>query len=189
MGALIGIAAIVIYYAVISNFIDAGSAPTGLVATAYVFVPLIGIPFVVGAVRSGANPSSKGQHAKSIASIAGLVGVGIIGVLLAARMFTPGAPDTVADEQSKRAIWVARGQEAAKAKLKDPGSAQFRAVYFNRGKDGLPVTCGEVNSKNSFGGYSGHQKFISAGNPELTYLEEQMAAGDFAKVWNTLCVN
>jgi hypothetical protein len=187
MGALIGIAAIVIYYAIISNFIDAGSAPTGLVATAYVFVPLIGIPLVVGAVRSGIKPTSKAQHLKAIASIAGFVGLGIAGVLLAARMFTPGAPDPVADEQSRQAIWVARGQEAVKAKLKDPGSAQFRAVFFNRGKDGLPVTCGEVNSKNSFGGYSGHQKFVSAGKPERTYLEEQMAAGEFAKVWNTLC--
>ena len=187
MGALIGIAAIVIYYAVISRFIDAGSAPAGLVATAYVFVPLIGIPLMVGAVRSGIKPGSKARHIKAIASVAVFVGLGILGVLFAARMFTPSTPDPVADEQSRRATWSARGQEAVKTKLKDPGSAQFRAVYFNRGKDGLPVTCGEVNSKNSFGGYSGHQKFISAGKPELTYLEEQMVAGEFAKVWNTLC--
>lgn len=188
MGALIGIAAIVIYYAVISKFIDAGSAPAGFVATAYVLVPLVGIPLMVGAVRSGIKPSSKARHIKAIASVSVFVGLGILGVLLAASVFTPSAPDPVADEQSRQATWIARGQEAAKAKLKDPGSAQFRAVYFNRATDGLPVTCGEVNSRNSFGGYSGHQKFISAGKPELTYLEEQMAAGEFAKVWNTLCV-
>lgn len=188
MGALIGIVAIVIYYAIISKFIDAGSAPAGFVATTYILVPLIGIPLVVGAVRSDINSGAKFRHLKAVASTAVIVGVGIVGVLLAARIFTPSAPDPVADEQSRQATWIARGQEAVKAKLKDPGSAEFRDVYFNRGKDGLPVTCGEVNSKNSFGGFSGHQKFVSAGKTELTYLEEQMAAGEFAKVWSTLCV-
>lgn len=78
-----------------------------------------------------------------------------------------------------------RGKAAVKAKLKDPSSAQFRNVYFHRGADGIPMTCGEVNSKNSFGGYSGYQRFVSAGKPELTFLQEQVA--DFNTVWKRLC--
>jgi hypothetical protein len=46
-----------------------------------------------------------------------------------------------------------RGMAAAEDKLKDPKLAQFRGVYFNRGSDSVPMTCGEVDSKNSFGGY------------------------------------
>lgn len=86
---------------------------------------------------------------------------------------------------AKKIGWMQKGQEAAKAKLKDPASAQFRKVYFHQGADGIPMTCGEVNSKNSFGGYGGYQKFISGGKPELTFLEEE--AADFAAVWNRFC--
>jgi len=50
------------------------------------------------------------------------------------------------------------------------------------------MTCGEVNSKNSFGGYGGFQKFVSAGRAELTFLSEQMTDGDFVEVWNRMCV-
>ena len=85
----------------------------------------------------------------------------------------------------KKIAWMNRGKEAVKAKLKDPSSAQFRSVYFHRGADGIPVTCGEVNSKNSFGGYGGFQRFVTAGKPELTFLEEQVA--DFGNAWNQFC--
>jgi len=47
------------------------------------------------------------------------------------------------------------------------------------------MTCGEVNSKNSFGGYGGYQKFVSAGKAELTFLEEEVS--DFNVVWNRKC--
>lgn len=49
------------------------------------------------------------------------------------------------------------------------------------------MTCGEVNSRNSFGGYGGFQRFISAGREDLTFLAEQMDAGEFAKAWNQMC--
>jgi len=86
---------------------------------------------------------------------------------------------------AKKIGWMDRGKNAAKAKLKDPSSAKFRKVYFHKGVDGIPVTCGEVNSKNGFGGYGGYQKFVSAGKSELTFLQEQVA--DFSSVWNRFC--
>jgi len=124
----------------------------------------------------------------------------MIGVLwLLARIMTggeglstvpgPSAADrAAAEESSKEFAWVERGKDAVRAKLKDPDSAQFRNVRFHRGKDGVPMTCGEVNSKNSFGGYGGFQKFVSAGRAELTFLSEQMTDGDFVEVWNRMCV-
>ena len=72
-----------------------------------------------------------------------------------------------------------------KAKLKDSKAAEFRNVFFHRGADGIPMTCGEVNSKNSFGGYTGFQKFVSGGSVDVTFLEEEVA--DFAPVWNRFC--
>jgi len=86
---------------------------------------------------------------------------------------------------NKKLTWVSAGKIATKAKLKDSSSAEFRNVYFNRGSDNIPMTCGEVNSKNSFGSYTGYQRFVSAGKSELTFLEEQVP--DFNTVWNRFC--
>ncbi|HHY0523017.1 TPA: hypothetical protein ACVU5K_004812 [Vibrio parahaemolyticus] len=96
--------------------------------------------------------------------------------------------DTFAEysEKQKEELWIVKGQMAVKEKLKDSGSAKFRNLFFNRSKDGIPVTCGEVNSKNSFGAYSGYQRFVSGGSIELTFLEEEVSDG-FSKVWKTLC--
>jgi len=86
---------------------------------------------------------------------------------------------------AKKIVWMDRGKSAAKEKLKDPSSAKFRNVYFHKGAKGIPMTCGEVNSRNSFGGYSGYQKFVSAGKPELTFLQEQVKG--FSDVWSQFC--
>ena len=91
-----------------------------------------------------------------------------------------------ADEQRTRElIWIAKGQDSVRKLLRDEKSARFSDIYFHRGKDGLPVTCGKVNSKNGFGGYGGYQRFISGGTPELTYLEEKVS--DFHIAWKRLC--
>lgn len=112
-----------------------------------------------------------------------LVAIAAFGLVSVAYAGPQDAYDKTTD--GKKIGWMQKGMEAAKAKLKDPSSAQFRGVYFNQGADGIPMTCGEVNSKNSFGGYGGFQKFVSAGKSDLTFLEEQVA--DFSTVWNRFC--
>lgn len=89
------------------------------------------------------------------------------------------------DDWGKQQQWIRIGKDAVRAKLKDSGSAKFKDVYFFRGRDRVPVTCGQVNAKNSFGGYSGFQHFVSAGSADLTYLESEVK--DFRAVWNRLC--
>lgn len=91
------------------------------------------------------------------------------------------------EEKTRELLWVAKGQDAVRAKLRDPDSAKFSDLYFHRGKDGIPVSCGRVNSKNAFGGYGGAQRFVSGGSPDMTFLEEQVT--DFNVVWNRLCRN
>lgn len=85
----------------------------------------------------------------------------------------------------KEIAWMERGKDAVKSRLKDPSSAQFKNVYFNRGSEGIPVTCGEVNSKNGYGGYSGFQRFLSAGSRDNTFLEREVS--DFRASWNQFC--
>lgn len=70
-------------------------------------------------------------------------------------------------------------QGYVKGVLKDPSSAQFRN---QRG------ACGEVNSKNSFGGYIGFQRYIAAGK-ELVILERDsgLSSNQFDALWAKSC--
>ena len=73
------------------------------------------------------------------------------------------------------------------ARLKDPGSAYFGRVFvrvpdkFDKKANG--IVCGSVNAKNSFGGYTGMQGFVTFQNslyikPEARYFT----------YWNRYCV-
>lgn len=69
--------------------------------------------------------------------------------------------------------YQAEGQ--VKAHLSDPESAKFR------NKDGL---CGEVNSKNKLGGYSGFSRYIAGGN----YVRFDDSSAEFEDAWQFNCV-
>lgn len=61
-------------------------------------------------------------------------------------------------------------KKAVTGVLKDPGSAQFRNLYVVRLTKGMAV-CGEVNAKNSYGGYTGFQHFVTGGIGAATRIE------------------
>jgi hypothetical protein len=93
----------------------------------------------------------------------------------------------------KDELWTVITQDAVRRSVRDPSSATFRNVKLYRpfsGQD-TPVVCGEVNSKNGFGGMSGFQGFIGSGSGESfpIILEEQMAAGEYAESARQLCVD
>lgn len=72
---------------------------------------------------------------------------------------------------------VARGY--VESALRDPGSAQFR------NQSGI---CGEVNAKNSFGGYTGFKRFM-AGSKDLVIIEgDGLSGADFQKAWDRVCM-
>lgn len=55
---------------------------------------------------------------------------------------------------------IAAAQDSVKRGLKDPDSAKFqnlRIANYNNGK----VVCGEINTKNSYGGYVGYERFVA----------------------------
>lgn len=85
--------------------------------------------------------------------------------------------------ESAAAMTEIRNQRVARefvgGVLKDPASAEFRNQH------GL---CGEVNSKNSFGGYVGFKRFIAASR-ELVVFENdgRMNSADFEAAWSMHC--
>jgi len=87
----------------------------------------------------------------------------------------------------KKELWIIKGKEMVSSLLKDSDSAQFRHVFFSDKE--VPIVCGEVNSKNSFGGYAGYQKFLTGNRPDLTFFQTDMKPTEFVEVWNRLCAN
>lgn len=62
-----------------------------------------------------------------------------------------------------------------KARMRDPGSTQFRNLWVvnisNQNTD-LPAVCGEVNSRNGFGAYTGFTPFLAAHDYVITAGED-----------------
>lgn len=71
--------------------------------------------------------------------------------------------------------FVKQAKAQIQGQLKDPGSAQFRGLYVARqaGTDQL-MLCGQINAKNSYGGYAGFTDFISGG--PMKYMGDQVDA-------------
>lgn len=74
------------------------------------------------------------------------------------------AASSTAPADAERA-GIERAQSLIAVKLKDPEAARFKDVEFN---PETGVACGQVNTKNSFGGYVGYQDFIVKGDFALT---------------------
>jgi hypothetical protein len=75
-------------------------------------------------------------------------------------------------------------EEAIRSSMKDPGSADFRNVTVVHKGDTATV-CGEVNGKNSFGGYTGYTHFM--GGAFGVMLRSEDNASLFVKRWNRRC--
>ena len=84
--------------------------------------------------------------------------------------------------------FIEKSKIAVKSRLKDPESSQFDNIRFYDANGVHPVACGNVNSKNGFGGYSGSQRFISAARDNIVFFEKDMAsAEEFESIWQKLC--
>lgn len=62
--------------------------------------------------------------------------------------------------------------------LKDPSSAQFQNVKGS---------CGEVNAKNSYGGYIGFRKFYVSNETPIFYGENENDTQGFSRGWIAHC--
>lgn len=101
----------------------------------------------------------------------------------AASALLTGCGESEAQKEARiRANIQIMSEAAVRSKLKDPGSAQFQ----NQRVSTKGAACGEVNSKNSFGGYTGFTRYIFAGK-DLTIFENDMAPGEFDVSWRQVC--
>lgn len=71
-------------------------------------------------------------------------------------------------------------KEAVLNSLKDPDSAQFQNVKGY---------CGEVNSKNSYGGYVGFKRYVSIDGEVLLEGSEDADPQTFAIIWGAHCTS
>ena len=117
------------------------------------------------------------------------IGLPVLAVLLFIgwKVFSSSLPQpaSVAEPQFDESLWIVKAQESVRARLRDPASAEFRDVGIHR-KSGAPIVCGQVNSRNGFGGKRGFQSFVFAGSVG-TFLAEDMKAGEMKKVWQEMC--
>lgn len=90
-------------------------------------------------------------------------------------------------DKGQQQLWIVKGQEAIKARLKDPDSAEFRNVGFYSGGP-APVACGEVNAKNGFGGYTGYERFIASGSKLAILASDMRSSAEMQKAWEQMCV-
>lgn len=69
---------------------------------------------------------------------------------------------------------IEAGKKAVKQTLKDPESAQFTNLRIGKYGDGILV-CGNVNAKNSFGGYVGTRPFAASPSVAVIYEDYEYA--------------
>ena len=79
--------------------------------------------------------------------------------------------------------FIVKSQTLVLGKLRDTSGVKWRNLYVSR-SSGARVLCGEINSKNGFGGYSGFQQFVSGG---ITFFESEVDSAEWQKVWIELC--
>jgi hypothetical protein len=69
--------------------------------------------------------------------------------------------------------------------LKDPASAQFRGIASESVPEGGVTTvyvCGEVNGRNSYGAYSGYQRFVVDLTRERVWFDPTAEASDYERL-------
>lgn len=94
---------------------------------------------------------------------------------------TPSASPTVSP-----GIQWRRDQRRLRSILRDPDSAQFGRTYPIV-RDGLPITCGYVNAKNAFGGYTGERMWIVIADLNIALVETPGEEREFSELWNKYC--
>lgn len=92
------------------------------------------------------------------------------------------------DLRRRQKATIEAGKAAVLTRLKDPESARFGDVWA--GGDSALVFCGNVNSKNSFGGYTGERFFWGVGTDaafESDLKSQDASTRQFLKKIRVVC--
>jgi hypothetical protein len=79
------------------------------------------------------------------------------------------------------------GREVVKRALREPDSAQFRNDHLYVNPRGGFMVCGEVNSRNAFGGYTGFKRYIAGAEAFIDDSLNPIAMGGFEIMWKEVC--
>jgi hypothetical protein len=66
-----------------------------------------------------------------------------------------------ATQQNYKKNMIPTFEHAVADQMKDPGSAKFRNTKVIIDEDGSDALCGDINAKNSYGGYTGFISFYA----------------------------
>ncbi|NDP40593.1 MAG: hypothetical protein GZ093_17965 [Rhodoferax sp.] len=67
--------------------------------------------------------------------------------------------------------------------FKDPESVKFRNISLSLVD--VPIVCGEVNGKNSYGGYTGFKKYYATDTKDFGGVDD--GSGRFSTIWDRYC--
>lgn len=103
------------------------------------------------------------------------------------------------EPRNEMETFVTRAKQEATRSFLDPESGKFRNLYVTKDNTGLSL-CGEINGKNSYGGYVGYRRFIQHFDTSKNTYEkvstepappkdemEKIHSNIFTMSWNLLC--
>lgn len=95
------------------------------------------------------------------------------------------AVDAGAMTAEKEYTYKETAMQVISERLRDPESAVFsNMTVYPETEDRATIICGNVNSRNGFGGMTGPQRFIAGGT---VMLEEQFTKAQMSNAWTKFC--
>ncbi len=98
--------------------------------------------------------------------ISGVVLAGFVSQAAYAQNATSSRAEIIWTKDTATQNEIAEAKRHLSESLKDPYSAQYEEIWALKGTNGKRSICGYVNSKNSYGGYTGKKMFniLSSGS-------------------------
>ena len=82
-----------------------------------------------------------------------------------------------------KADYISRANAVLVQNFKDPESVKFRNISLSL--TDVPIVCGEVNGKNSYGGYTGFKKYYTTDTKDFSGVDD--GSGKFSIIWDRYC--
>jgi hypothetical protein len=96
-------------------------------------------------------------------------------------------PAAATPKTSQHAEFIAKAKSDITRNFKDPSSVQWRNLFVSG--DQMPVLCGELNGKNSYGAFVGFRRFYAAANTSLQEIEDAKHPAMMNGMWPSMCGN
>lgn len=87
------------------------------------------------------------------------------------------SPSADQSDEAKAIDVAAAAKLNIEAKVKDGASARYQGLFVSKSGGSLWALCGNVNSKNGFGGYTGFKPFVAFADPEAPTVIQGESTG------------